>query len=240
MPSNPATAAATTSVADLALPAALLWDMDGTLVDTEPYWIQAEIDLAAEHGGSWTHEQALQLIGRPLTDSASILREQGGIRGTDDEIADTLVARVAERVRRDGPPWRSGSRELLEAARAAGVPCALVTMSYRVLAEAVLDTLEPGTFATVVTGDEVTHGKPHPEAYLTAAATLGAAPAECVALEDSTVGVAAAEAAGVPTIAVPLMVEIPAAPGRSRVRDVGTLTLEDLSRVAGGEVIERV
>ncbi|MEE6273257.1 HAD family hydrolase [Georgenia wangjunii] len=232
--------AAPARTADVDLPAAILWDMDGTLVDTEPYWIGAEIALAAEHGGSWTHEQALQLIGRPLTDSASILREQAGIRGTNEEIADTLVGRVAERVRVDGPPWRAGSRELLAAARAAGIPCALVTMSYSLLSEAVLAHLPAGTFDVVVSGDEVSRGKPDPEPYLLAAARLGVDAARCVALEDSVPGVASAEAAGVTTVAVPLMVEIPPAPGRSRVRDVTGLTVADLCRAHAGEVLERV
>lgn len=227
------------AVAELPLPAAVLWDLDGTLVDTEPFWIEEEIALAAEHGGTWTHEQGLTLVGKPLVESARLLRAAAGVPGSDEEIATTLVSRVAARVRAQGPPWRPGSRELLDEVRAAGVPCALVTMSYRVLADAVLDAVGPGTFAVVVTGDDVTRGKPDPEAYLTAAGRLGAAPAQCVALEDSPVGVAAAEAAGVPTIAVPLMVDIPAAPGRSRVRNVRTLGLADLCRVRDGQVLER-
>lgn len=229
----------TTRARTTPLPQAVLWDMDGTLVDTEPYWICSEIAMAEESGGSWTHEQGLELVGWPIAKSAQILREQGGVRGTDEEIATALVARVAGLVRSDGPPWRPGARELLEALGAAGVPCALVTASYTELAVAVLDVLPRGTFAAVVTGDEVTHSKPHPEPYLTAAQRLGVDIAACVAIEDSPPGVASAEAAGARTIAVPLMIDIPEAPGRSRLRSLEGVTLDDLATIASGTPIQR-
>ena len=112
-------------------------------------------------------------------------------------------------------PWRPGARELLAELLAAGVPCALVTMSYAVLAESMVRQLPTGSLAAVVTGDQVTDGKPHPEAYLTAAALLGVDPARCVAIEDSPTGIASAEAAGCAVIAVPHAVPIDAAPTRT-------------------------
>ncbi|MEE6280808.1 HAD family hydrolase [Georgenia sunbinii] len=239
MPTIPAAATIPPESAATPLPQAVLWDMDGTLVDTEPYWIGSEIALAEEHGGSWSHEQALRLVGHSITTSARILRDEAGVQGTDDEIATTLVGRVADRVRTDGPPWRPGARELLDALREAGVPCALVTMSYTELAAAVLDTLPAGTFAAVVTGDEVVQGKPHPEPYLTAAARLGVDITACVAIEDSPPGVASAEAAGAATIAVPLMIDIPAAPGRSLLRTLEGVTLDDLATIAAGTPLQR-
>lgn len=230
--------------AQAVLPAAVCWDMDGTLVDTEPYWIAEEIALVEAHGGVWTHEQALQCVGKTLVTSAELMRQAAGIPTPAQEIADLLTVRVVERVRHDGAPWRDGARELVSQLRRAGVPMALVTMSYDLLAEAVLEALEAEfgdeVMRVVVTGDAVTRGKPHPEPYLTAAERLGVAASDCVALEDSPTGVTSALAAGMRTIAVPLLIDIEARPGLSRVRDLTGISLADLGRVAAGEVIERL
>ena len=231
--STPRSAAAPVSTEEaLSAPAAVLWDMDGTLVDSEPYWMATERELAHEQGASWTDEQALAMVGQEITYTARSLREQAGVPGTDEEIAERLVNRVAERIREEGPPWRPGARELLDELAAAGVPSALVTMSYREMAQAVLESLPAGIFAAVVTGDEVSRGKPHPEPYLTAAHLLDVDIRHCVAIEDSIPGVASAEASGAATIAVPLMVDIPPAPGRTLLPSLTGVTVADLSRVA--------
>jgi HAD superfamily hydrolase (TIGR01509 family) len=196
------------------LPAAVLWDMDGTLVDTEPYWIECEYALVAEHGGSWSDAHAHALVGNPLLVSGAYIREHGGVDLTPAQIVDRLLDGVEERVRRH-VPWRPGARELLSELHGLDVPCALVTMSYRRLAAAVVDALPAGTFATVVAGDDVTRGKPDPEPYLLAASRLGVAPQECVAIEDSPTGVRSAEAAGVPVLAVEHLVPIEPGPGRT-------------------------
>ncbi len=195
------------------LPRAVLWDLDGTLVDTEPYWIAEEFALVAVHGGTWSEEHAHALVGNDLIVSARYIRRHGGVDLEPERIVEILLDGVIRRIC-DHIPWRPGARELLEALVAAGVPCALVTMSYRRLAEAVVHALPPGSFATLVTGDEVTHGKPHPEPYLVAAERLGVAAPDCVAIEDSPTGVASAEAAGVPVIAVEHLVPVPAIAGR--------------------------
>lgn len=195
------------------LPAAALWDMDGTLVDTEPYWIETEFALAATYGATWSTEHALALVGNDLLVSGRYIREHMGLDLSAEEIVELLLDGVVERVRRE-VPWRPGARELLADLVATGVPCALVTMSYRRFVEPILATLPSGTFAAVITGDEVAHGKPHPEPYLTAAAALGVPPQACVALEDSPTGAASAEAAGCRVLAVPHHVPVPAGPGR--------------------------
>jgi HAD superfamily hydrolase (TIGR01509 family) len=199
------------AVPPAALPAALLWDMDGTLVDTEPYWIAAEHALVAEHGERWDDDDARSLVGRALLDAAAVLRERGGVRLAPERIVEVLSADVRDRVRAR-VPWMPGARELLADAARLGVPCALVTMSWAPLAQAVVEALPDGAFAAVVTGDAVARGKPHPEPYLTAAAALGVDPARCVALEDSLPGVTSATAAGVPTVGVEHLVALPRPP----------------------------
>ena len=191
---------------------AVLWDMDGTIVDTEPYWIAAEHALVEAHGGTWSHEQAMQLVGQSLTFSAGLL-QQAGVKLEIREIIDSLTAEVISSVRQQ-VPWRPGARELLEELHQAGVRCALVTMSEGPLARQVVDSLPRPYFEILVTGDTVTRGKPHPEAYLTAVELLQERDPElgihhCVALEDSVPGVAAAVASGVATVAVPHIVPLP-------------------------------
>ncbi|MFV2142800.1 HAD family hydrolase [Isoptericola sp. G70] len=219
------------------LPAAVLWDMDGTLVDTEPYWISAEQELVAEHGGTWTHAQALQLVGNPLAVSAGVLRE-AGVDLPVPEIVDRLLTRVTAQVR-DDVPWRPGARDLLDVLGAAGVPCALVTMSYAVLAEAVTAHV-PGAFVTLVTGDQVERGKPDPEPYLVAARRLGVRPSDCVAIEDSPAGLASALAAGTRTLGVEAVLPIEAREGLSRAASLADVDLTFLRRLAAGEVLDLV
>lgn len=189
--------------------AAVLWDMDGTLVDTEPFWMRAESALVAAHGGIWTHDDALAVVGADLLDAADYIRRVGGVDLEPAAIVHRMMDEVVEQMA-DTPPWQPGALDLLAALGAAGIPCVLVTMSWRRLAGAVVDLLPPGTFAATVVGDEVTRGKPHPEPYLTAAAKLGVDPAACVAIEDSPTGAASARQAGCAVLGVPHVLDVPA------------------------------
>jgi HAD superfamily hydrolase (TIGR01509 family) len=185
--------------------------MDGTIVDTEPYWMVAEQELVGSFGGTWTHEDGLRLVGNGLPDSARILRE-AGVDLPVAEIIDRLSDRVMEQIRVE-VPWRPGARELLRGIRDAGIPTALVTMSIGRMAHQVADAVPFAAFDHVVAGDDVAHSKPHPEAYLTAARLLGVDARDCVAIEDSAPGVASAAASGATTIAVPHHVPLPADDG---------------------------
>jgi HAD superfamily hydrolase (TIGR01509 family) len=189
--------------------AAVLWDMDGTLVDTEPYWVEAEYALADRHGGTWSDEHAMQLVGNDLLESGRYMREHMGIDVAPERIVDELLDSVIEQVER-AVPWREGARELLAALRSAGVPCALVTMSYTRFVDPILAALPLGAFDAVVTGDAVDHGKPHPEPYLTAARLLDVLAGECLAIEDSDTGATSAAAAGCTVLCVPNHVPVPA------------------------------
>jgi HAD superfamily hydrolase (TIGR01509 family) len=189
------------------LPAAVLWDMDGTLVDTEPFWFAAETELVGRYGGTWTHEQAISLVGSGLRDGARVLQDHG-VGMTVDEIIDWQTDFVTEHL--VAPlPWRPGALALLSGLREAGVPTALVTMSIRRMAEAVAAAVPFGGFDVVVAGDDVERPKPDPEAYLRAAQLLGVEITECVAIEDSPPGLAAAVASGAATIGVPHQAVLP-------------------------------
>jgi HAD superfamily hydrolase (TIGR01509 family) len=209
--------------------AGVLLDMDGTLVDTEPFWFEAEKALVAEHGGTWSDEQALSMVGSDLLTCAHRLRDEGGVTTGPHEIVDRLVAHVIERTRQE-VPWRPGARELLADLRRHGVPTALVTMSLRPLVDALVADLPADTFDAVVTGDAVTHGKPHPEPYLTAAGLLGVDAAGCVAIEDSVTGAASAEAAGCLVLVVPHHVPVEDGPRRLVVPGLEGVGTSDLRR----------
>ena len=183
------------------LPAAVLWDMDGTLVDTEPYWIATEYAMAEKYGGTWSQEQALSLVGNDLLSSGRVLKEAWDLPQSPAEVVEELLDGVVARVE-ESVPWQPGAPELLAALREAGVPCALVTMSYERFVAPILRHLPPETFRVIVTGDKVEQGKPHPEPYLTAAASLGLEPQDCVAIEDSNTGAKSAEAAGCAVLVV--------------------------------------
>jgi HAD superfamily hydrolase (TIGR01509 family) len=182
--------------------------MDGTLVDTEPYWMECEFALAAKYGGRWSREDCLAVVGGDLLDSAAYMREHMGIDRTPLQIVEELLDGVVRLVEQD-VPWRPGALELLAELREQHVPCALVTMSWRRFVEPVLRALPQGSFDAVVCGDEVANGKPHPEPYLRAAELLGVAPELTLAIEDSPTGAASAEAAGCLVLTVPHHVPIP-------------------------------
>ena len=222
----------------LTLPAAVLWDMDGTLIDSEPYWMAAETALVAEHGGQWSYEQGLALVGMPLTHSATIL-QAAGVELDVPGIVDFLISRVADGVR-SAVPWQPGAIEVLSWLRDQGVPCALVTMSYRSVADAFVEQAPAGVFSVVVSGDEVTHGKPHPEAYLTAAQRLGVAIEDCLAVEDSPAGVGAALACGAVPVGIEVMVPVVADPRLNRISGLTVMTPEFFDQVMTGTVIDQI
>ncbi len=217
------------------LPAAVLWDLDGTLVDTEVLWREEEAALVAERGGTWTLEDGLALVGTALPAYARALQAAGV-----DLPADEIIARISARIiarQEESARWQPGARELVAALWAAGVPQALVTSSYRNLTEPVVRDAG-GALAVVIPGDEVERPKPDPQPYQLAARRLGVAPGDCVVVEDSRVGVAAGLASGAHVLAVESDVELPDDPRLSHADSLRAVRLEDLARIAAGEVLE--
>ncbi|MEW2430847.1 HAD family phosphatase [Micromonospora sp. NPDC047644] len=207
----------------------MLFDMDGTLVDSEKLWDVALQELAKEYGGELSVDARQSIIGTAMAESMRILHDDLGQPERDPEISAAWInARILE-LFRGGLPWRPGAFELLRAVRAAGIPTALVTSSPRALVEIALDTLGRDNFDTVVAGDEVVAAKPHPEPYLTAARLLSVPIERCVAIEDSPTGVASALASGAAVLAVPAEVALPSTVG---VRQVESLTGVDLALLA--------
>lgn len=208
---------------------AVLWDMDGTLVDTEPYWMAAETPLIESFGGSWSHEQALSLVGLGLEDSARVLQE-AGVRMSADDIIDHLTDEVLRQLAETGVPFRPGARELLASLRDAGVKTGLVTMSMRRMADTVVDLIDFEAFDVVVAGDDATRPKPFPDPYLQACEALGVTPDEVVAIEDSPNGLRSAVASGAAVIGVPLMVSLAGAGAHALWPTLEGRTAGDLAR----------
>ena len=195
------------------LPRAVLWDLDGTLIDSEPYWMKSEIELAARHGADWTEEDGKSLVGMALKDSTRVMGERFGVELDSDAVINELTDSVTAQLRRE-IPWRPGAQELLRELRRRGVKTALVTMSLRRMALQVVEAIPFDAFDIVVAGDDVIHGKPHAEPYLKAANLLGVDPKDCVAFEDSISGILSAEAAGTVAVGIPNVVRIPSNPDR--------------------------
>ncbi|MGY1812437.1 HAD family hydrolase [Blastococcus sp. SYSU D00820] len=216
--------------------AAVLFDMDGTLVQTEEYWGEAMFELAGSLGGRMSPEARAATVGTSMRRSMQVLHADLGLRRTEEQLqADARwVEDRAGELMSTGIAWRPGARELLEAVRAAGVATALVTTTPRRLAAIVLGSLARDLggdpFDLTVCGDEVPARKPDPAPYLQAAAGLGVDPDACVVVEDSAVGVQAGLAAGMAVLGVPALQAVPPAPGLTLVE---TLAGTDVATLAG-------
>jgi len=208
---------------------AVMFDMDGLLVDTEPLWFEVESAVMARLGGDWGAGDQEELVGGSLERTLDYLLAKATRPRSRATVAGWMVGGMVELL--DCRPITAlpGALRLLGEVAAAGVRHALVTSSERVIMEAVLRQLKV-SFPVTVCGEDVAATKPDPEPYLLAAARLGADPRRCAALEDSPNGVAAAEAAGFLTVAVPNLVPIPAADGRVV---VASLTEVKLAVLAG-------
>jgi HAD superfamily hydrolase (TIGR01509 family) len=198
-------------------PQAVLFDMDGLLIDSEPLWFGVETDVMTRLGGTWTEADQQELLGSSLANAVRYFLERATAPADPAQIAEWMIGGIVARVRERGVTIMPGAAELVAEVEAAGLPYALVTSSQRGFVDAVL--ARTGLrFPVVVCANDVTYGKPDPESYLLAAKRLGAEPGRCLVLEDSITGVTAAEAAGCQVVAVPTLRPIEPRPGRRVVR----------------------
>lgn len=204
---------------------AVLFDMDGTLVDSEKVWDVGLAELAAHYGGELSAAARASMIGTSMIDTMTILHDDLA-QPWRDPVASTawLETRMGE-LFAAGLVWRDGARELLAEVRAAGVPTALVTATRRPLVEVALTTIGAENFDLVVCGDDLDRTKPHPEPYLAAAEGLAVPIDRCVAIEDSPNGVRSAVAAGAVVVAVPSEVDLAGLAGVTHVRSLADVDL---------------
>jgi HAD superfamily hydrolase (TIGR01509 family) len=207
--------------------------MDGTLVDSEKLWDVAINELYTRHGRVLTPEVRDATVGGSADGVIRIVFADLGLDPDPQhmaQIADWMHDYVGE-LFTSGLPWCAGARELLDALLAAGVPMALVTNTRRGLTENALNSIGRHYFSVTVCGDEVPDGKPAPDVYLRAAELLGLMAKDCLAIEDSTTGTAAAEAAGCPVLVVPNEVEVPVSVRRRHVSSLVGLGIPQLRQI---------
>ncbi|MGL4307015.1 MAG: HAD family hydrolase [Mycobacteriaceae bacterium] len=212
---------------------AVLWDMDGTLLDSEKIWDIALAELAIKLGGVLRPSVRAATIGNSMVSSLKILYADLALSFDEKERESSslwLRTRTAELFDK-GIPWRPGAQDLLEAVFASGTPMALVTNTERELTRHALKTLGTERFTATVCGDEVPFGKPAPDIYRRAATLLGVDPAQCLAVEDSPTGVRAAEAAGCVVLVVPCEVPVESTPSRIQRNSLVGVSVDELSNI---------
>lgn len=185
----------------------MLFDLDGTLIDSEEDYLDSATSLLQSHGLDWDDNARAAAIGCSMATLAELL-QSAGLDQPSATIISSVTNYVLDQIQRD-VPWRTGAVELVTAAFESAKLTGLVTMSYRSVADLVCQTLPTPNFDVVVTGDDVSVGKPDPEAYLRAAQLLGVEPADCLVFEDSLIGATAARAAGMRTVGVPYYRDLP-------------------------------
>lgn len=214
---------------------AVLFDMDGTLVDTEPLWQRAEEQLMAGYGVQWTAADQAHSLGGP-TDRvahymADLVAATGQRRPEPAGLADVFLATMLDHLRRHPPQPQPGVAHLLRDVRDHGLATALVTSSSAELMDAVLDAIGSQWFDVTVNADDVERHKPDPLPYVRAAQQLGVDPRWSVAIEDSPTGATAANLAGCCVVAVEHLAIIPPHPRRSVLTSLAGVDVAELARM---------
>lgn len=214
---------------------AVLFDLDGTLINSAPLWYEVEDDYVTDNGGRWTPELAAVLHGQPFDWCVAQMMKAAGIKGKVKPVARELTNEMATLILTSGAPWLPGVKKLLKELRKSPIKVALVSNSFQSYVQAVADAAPEGTFDVVVSGDQVKTGKPAPDSYLLAAKQLGVDPSKCLVVEDSEPGVIAGQSAGMTVLAVP--VGAPIEPMRyDAIREsLSGVTIADLEKIVAGK-----
>jgi HAD superfamily hydrolase (TIGR01509 family) len=206
---------------------AILFDMDGTLVNTEPLWLASETDLMARYGYPWSERDQANCLGGPLDRVGEYMFARAGDHESPEFFTNTLISLVGERLR-GGVGLMEGAEDLLDLCREHAIPVALVSASPRVLVDAVLASFDNRHFDVSISSDDVTRVKPDPQGYHIAAERLAVRIERSLILEDSATGVAAAKASGARVVAIPHLVAIPEDDQVKVIHSVRELSLETL------------
>ena len=186
---------------------AVLFDMDGLTINSEPQWLEAEIELTAPYGYNWTTEDQAACLGGPLWRVGQYMSDVCNGAQDGSYFHNAIVQLMANKVRQFAD-FMPGAKSLLSQLHKAEIPLALVSASPRIIVDAALGHVQPIPFRMTISSDDVKETKPNPEGYLKAATLLGVDIANCLILEDSATGVKAAQASGAKVIAVPHLVKI--------------------------------
>lgn len=211
---------------------AVLWDMDGTLVDSEKLWDVSLSALYRSFGGALSRETRMSLVGASAAETMVTVFAELGLQQDPEAMEESArwLHQYTAQLFEGGLPWCDGAPELLEMLAVEDIPMVLVTNTQRELTECALNSIGRHYFSDSVCGDEVPSGKPAPDPYLRAAELLGLKPSDCLAVEDSVTGAAAAEAAGCAVLVVPNDVVVPGGRRRYHVDSLAGLTAADLRR----------
>lgn len=225
-------------MSELLLPAALLVEQDGTIVDTEPIWDEVEYRITEELGGKLTPEVRQTFIGGPLDYTAQTILNISGAKVDRNELAMRILEEVAVTIETRGVRWLPGVAQFLTRMHAINMPIAIVTASFHRISDAIMADAPVDGIRLMVAGDDVETPKPAPDGYLLAAERLGVDPTDCIAIEDSFPGMTAAVKARTRTIIVPGHSVVDLLPGVCRVSSIDDITPELLHRVMSGEVFD--
>ncbi len=211
-------------------PAAVIFDLDGVLVDAEVWWDEVRQTWAAEHGRAWSQADQAAVMGANSLGWAGIIRERLELDLPDQQIVEEIVAAMVERYRTRGAPRIAGAVDAVQRLAATGLPLAIASSSHQAVIDAALNSLGiSNLFRVVVASDEVAHGKPAPDVYLLTARRLGVDPTGCLVVEDSLNGVLAGRAAGM-TVALVPNASVPPAAGA---REAASMILSSLAELDG-------
>jgi len=206
---------------------AVVFDLDGVLVDSEPWWHEARVAWAAARGREWTEADSRACMGLSSREWSTVMRDRLRLDEAPAAIERAVVASLVERYRQEAPPAVDGAPAAVRR-MAAALPVAIASSAHpAVIAAALEATGLAATFAVVVSADEVARGKPAPDVYLEAARRLGIAPARCLVVEDSAAGARAGRAAGMRVVLVP-NASVPPGPGAEEAADAVVASLSEV------------